>query len=603
MKKTNIILILIAMISLFGLGGVLVLFGDSSGQEPTKSTLESYQENYVTNVGMNKEIIVDVKENFSSTSLTGIYDIEFQKSVKEKIDSLIEENSYNEDKPLVIYNPFLTNTQSLYVYFETEEPYAVSYSIHTPEAEFGDFGGYVVPNQPDTSKVHEFQMVGLIPNETNMITFRMMDKNGTVKIRRFYYYNEHGVEIDTIELETTVGTKEVQNADKTWSTVPASEESVADGLFVTFPDKNEVLPYVRIYDNDGIQRGEIPLETFGPRKMIVYEDLMFYPVSEHKMVGINRFGQVVKVYESGTYTFGEDFCLDKNNDFLMIASDNRQDSINDCIILLDRETSEITELVDLGDLLPEYKVKCKKSNGILDWISLNSIDLVEGNRILVSSKAMNSIIKIRRLYNEPKIAFLLGDSTKLEGTSYESLFLRLEGEFELHDSVNQMKYQEYDKIRETRMYIEVLNNNENEEYEKEEEPYSYYYYYLVDEAEGGTEKAGSARLIEQKVLPALDKNGSMQWYGDHFIVASDVTSDFYEYDSEFNLIQKFHYEEPIVKMTEEEFEYEEDHPSPDDTVRFLRVSKHDFLNYYFVEEPVLILPVEIEVEENISENE
>ena len=173
----------------------------------------------------------------------------------------------------------------------------------------------------------------------------------------------------------------------------------------------------------------------------------------------------------------------------------------------------------------------------------------------------------------------------------------------LHASVNQVLYQEYDKIRETRMYIEVLNNNENEEYEKEEEPYSYYYYYLVDEAEGGTEKAGSARLIEQKVLPALDKNGSMQWYGDHFIVASDVTSDFYEYDSEFNLIQKFHYEEPIVKMTEEEFEYEEDHPSPDDTVRFLRVSKHDFLNYYFVEEPVLILPVEIEVEENISENE
>lgn len=603
MKKTNIILILVAMISLFSLGGVLVLFGDSSGQEPTKSTLESYQENYVTNVGMNKEIIVEVKENFSSASLTGIYDIEFQKSVKEKIDSFIEENSYNEDKPLVIYNPFLTNTQSLYVYFETEEPYAVSYSIHTPEEEFEDFGGYVVPNQPDTSKVHEFQIIGLIPDETNMITFRMMDKNGTVKIRRFYYYNEHGVEIDTIELETTIGTKEVQNADKTFSTVPASEESVAEGLFVTFPDKNEVLPYIRIYDKEGIQRGEIPLETFGPRKMIVYEDLMFYQVSEHKMVGINRFGQVIKVYESGVYTFGEDFCLDKNNDFLIIASDNRQDSINDCIILLDRETSEITELVDLGDLLPEYKVTCKKSNGVLDWISLNSIDLVEGNRILVSSKVMNSIIKIRRLYNEPKIAFLLGDSTKLEGTSYESLFLRLEGEFELHDSVNQMKYQEYDKIRETRMYIEVLNNNENEEYEKEEEPYSYYYYYLVDEAEGGTEKAGSARLMEQKVLPAVMEHGSIQWYGDHLIVASDVTADFYEYDSEFNLIQKFHYEEPIERMTEEEFEYEEDHPSPDDTVKFLKVSKHDFLNYYFVEEPVLILPVEIEVEENMSENE
>lgn len=603
MKKTNIILILVAMISLFSLGGVILLFGDSS-EEPPKSALEDYQENYVTNVGMNKEIIVEVKENFSSAQLTGIYDVEFQKSVKANIDALIEENLYSEDKPLVIYNPFLTNAQSLYVYFETEEPYAVSYSIHTPEAEFKDFGGYVVPNQPDTSKVHEFQIIGLVPNETNMITIRMMDKNGTIKLRRFYYYNENGVDIDTIELETRVGTKEVQNADKTFSTVPASEESASEGMFVTFPDKNEVLPYMRIYDNEGIQRGEIPLETFGSRKVLVYEDLMFYQVSENKMVGVNRFGQVMKIYESGQYIFGEDFCLDKNNDFLMLASDKKQDSVKDCIILIDRETGKITELVDLGDLLPEYKVKCKKSNGILDWISLNSIDLVEGNRILVSSKAMNTIIKIRRLYNEPKIAFLLGNSAKFEGTSYESLFLRLEGEFELHDSVNQIKYQEYDKIRETRLYIEVLNNNENAEYEKEEEPYSYYYRYLVDEAEGGTEKAGSVRLMEKKVLPAIKEYGSMQWYGDHFIVASDATADFYEYDSDFNLIKKFHYEKPIEKMTEEELEYEEDNPSPDDTVRFLKVSKQDFLNYYFVEEPVLILPVESEiVEENISENE
>ena len=151
------------------------------------------------------------------------------------------------------------------------------------------------------------------------------------------------------------------------------------------------------------------------------------------------------------------------------------------------------------------------------------------------------------------------------------------------------------------MYIEVLNNNENEEYEKEEELYSYYYYYLVDEAEGGTDKAGSVCLMDKKVLPAMQENGNMQWYGDHLIVASDVTNYVYEYDSEFNLIQKFHYEEPIKTMTEEELEYEEDYPSPDDTVRFLRVEKYNFFNYYFSEEPVLILPVE--VEENISENE
>ncbi len=604
MKKINIILILVTMISLFSLGGVIFLFGDSTQQEDqTKSNLEDYQDNYVTNAGMNKEIIVEVKENFSSAPLDGIYDVVFQKSVKENIETFIEEYSYDEDNPLVIYNPFLTNSQSLYVYFETEEPYAVSYSVHTPDAEFKDFGGYVIPNQPDTSKVHEFQIIGLIPNETNMITIRMMDKDGVVKLRRFYYYNEHEVDIDAIELETKIGTKEVQNADKTYSIVPASEESVSDGLFVTFPDENEVLPYLRIYDKNGVQRGEIPLETFGTKKIIVYEDFMFYRVSEEKIVGVNRLGQVVKVYTSENYTFGEDFCLDKNNDFLVLASDKRQNSIDDCIILLDRETLTVTELVDLGDLLPQYKVKCKKSNGILDWISLNSIDLIEGNRILVASEKVNIVVKIRRLYNEPKIAFLAGDITAFEGTSYESLFLRPEGDFELHASVNQVLYQEYDKIRETRLYMEVLNNNENATYAKGEEPYAYYYYYLVDEAEGGSERAGSLRLIDSKVLPAMKENGSIQWYGDHLIVASDVTATFYEYDSEFNLITKFHYEEPVKNMTEEEMEYEEDHPSKDDTVSFLRVSKHDFINYYFAEEPVLILPAESELEENLSENE
>ena len=71
----------------------------------------------------------------------------------------------------------------------------------------------------------------------------------------------------------------------------------------------------------------------------------------------------------------------------------------------------------------------------------------------------------------------------------------------------------------------------------------------------------------------------------------------------FNLITKYYYEEPVQKMTEEELEYEEDYPSANDTVSFLRVSKHDFVNYYFMEEPVLILPVENELEENLSENE
>lgn len=606
MKKTNIILILIAMLSLLTLGAVVVLFGDTANMpENTMGTLDEFQENYSgeDNDDKNKEIVVRVLEDFSAAGEKGIYDLAFQDSVRGNIDKLIEENTYTEDTPLVIYNPFLTNSQSLYVYFETEEPYAVSYSIHTPEADYEDFGGYAVPHRPDTSKVHEFQIVGLIPNETNMITLRLMDMDGVVTIRRFYFYNKNDVAATTIELETEQGTKQVENKDKTISTVPASEENVAEGMFVVFPATNEISPYLRIYDNDGVQRCEIPLEEYGTKRMLIYEDFMFFLADNNKMVGINRLGQAAKIFTAGNYTFGDDYCFDKNHDILMLASDNRQESLDDCVILIDRETAQVTELLDLGDLLPEYKVTCKKTDGVLDWISLNSISLVEGNRLLLAGDKTDTIIKIRRLYNDPKIAWMAGDAEEFAGTPYTSLFAQIDNEFEMHHGLNMIEYQPYDLVRETRQYVCVLHNNEDYDYAKRQEHYSYYYRYLIDDAEGGENTQGSIRLSDSFVLPEVKDYGSIQWYGDHLIFGTDTATEFYEYDSEFQLITKYSYHEPIVDKTEEQQEQEEDFPPADATVAYLRVSKHDFLGYYYNKMPVIIIPAEAELEGAESANE
>ncbi len=605
MKKTNIILVLIAMLSLLGLGAVVLLFGNTEKikEQPQTGTLEEYKDNYVADAGMNKEIVVNVVEDFSKAEREEIYTAVFQNSVREKINELLQKNTYTEDNPLVIYNPFLTNSQSLYVYFETEEAYSVSYSVHTPEAEYEDFGGITVPHRPDTSKAHEFQVIGLIPGETNMITLRMMDMDGVVKIRRFYYYNENAVAATTIELETEQGTKEVENEDKTFSTVPASNEQVADGMFLVYPAANEVSPYLRIYDNDGVQRCEIPLETYGTKRLLLYEDLIFFKTSSDKLVALNRLGEAVKILTDENYVFGDDYCLDKNNDILMLASDKGQASVDDCIILIDRETLKITELVDLGELLPEYKVKCQKKDGVQDWISLNSIALVEGNRVMVSGDKTDTIIKIRRLYNDPKIAFMIGNPEEFKDTPYTILFAQEDNEFEMHHGLNMISYQPYDLIRETRHYICLLHNNEDFDYEKRQEHYAYYYRYLVDDAEGGEGAQGSVRLMDSFVLPEVGDNGSIQWYGNHFVFATDKATEFYEYDSEFQLITKYVYEEPIVTKTEDEKEHEEDYPPADATVAFLRVEKFDFTGYYYNAVPVIIRPVETEIEGAESENE
>ena len=53
-----------------------------------------------------------------------------------------------------------------------------------------------------------------------------------------------------------------------------------------------------------------------------------------------------------------------------------------------------------------------------------------------------------------------------------------------------------------------------------------------------------------------------------------------------------------MEKTEEQLEYEEDNPPADATVLFARVMKFDFSEYYFTEEPVIILPVEPETDES-----
>lgn len=238
----------------------------------------------------------------------------------------------------------------------------------------------------------------------------------------------------------------------------------------------------------------------------------------------------------------------------------------------------------MGDLLPDYKKICKEQNGVLDWIALNSIAWETGNQIVLSSEKTGVILKIRRLYNDPKLVYLIGDAERFVGTPYESLFLRLDNEFEMHDGVNMAGILPYDKIRESRHYIYLLNNNKDAEYGKKEEPVSYYYRYLVDEAEFGV------RLMGSLVLSGVALDGSVQWHKEHLVTAGDLKPEFYEYDNDFNLITKFTYHEPKVEYTEEQLEHIEDYPLPDGTVQFVRVLKYDFYGYFFMEQPTIVVP-------------
>lgn len=90
-----------------------------------------------------------------------IFSEKYQKIVDNKINELIRKNNYTLDNPLLIYNPYGTNTLSINIYFNTDSNVKVSYNISANDKNIKDYSNTLY-NEDGFSKNHEYQIIGLI---------------------------------------------------------------------------------------------------------------------------------------------------------------------------------------------------------------------------------------------------------------------------------------------------------------------------------------------------------------------------------------------------------------------------------------------------------
>ena len=62
--------------------------------------------------------------------------------------------------------------------FETDSAVKVSYTIHVKEDDIADFSRNVYQDE-EYQKEHEFQVIGLIPDTENTITFYITNEDGS----------------------------------------------------------------------------------------------------------------------------------------------------------------------------------------------------------------------------------------------------------------------------------------------------------------------------------------------------------------------------------------------------------------------------------------
>lgn len=504
------------------------------------------------------------QEKAVQEQIKGIYDVDSQAQIAEKLAEEKNAEEYTKDHILIEYNPFGTNTQSLYIYFCTDKAESVSYTIHVDREDIADFAQTAYQEETYQTE-HELQLIGLIPDEENEITLILTDENGEEETTTFSYDMPSVLGKEELILDS-----DIENA-----------EELTDGLYVVMGNDSSTLDFMYYYDNQGVLRSEIPIIGYRSHRLLFDENGMYYSISDSKIARVDHLGQVNAVYDLGDYDLHHDYVFDDDGNLLVLATDTKGDAVEDRVVKVDVASGEVSQVLDMGDLLPEYKAKCvaaydpetqeneNREDEGLDWAHINTIQWLGDGKIILSSRETSTIFEITDLYEKPTIQYMIGAESFWKGTKYEDLLLTKEGDFTIQGGQHSVTYETDDNLPEGQYYLYMFNNNigistSNTEFDwasvgltedtaKGGEA-SYYYKYLVDE------KVGTFSLVESFKVPYSGYVSSAQNLNGNYVIDSGFQGIFAEYDAEHKQLASY-------TMGMEKFIY--------------RVYKYSFDGYYF----------------------
>ena len=523
------------------------------------------------------EITQIVPDEYEEEGFT-YYDEEVQDRLAYTLLQLTQEENYTLESPLAILNPFGTGSNGLYLYFGTNNPTKVQYTVSVEDESIADYTAWANNAGEDGfSRVQEFLLIGLVPGQENTVTLTA--------------YNRQGAQTQSASF--TIDMPEPTSGyDVTLETVDGdSAQELSNGLYYAMGIGGQY-GYTFFYDNDGVMRYEMVLEGYHSDRFLWDDDgSLITCVGSTEVARLNRFGQVTQVYDLGTYELHHDINWGPEGTILALATDLEGETVEDQVLQIDLESGEVTHIVDFTQVFQSYfditrPVQATDpfglwSEGEWDWLHLNSLQYDESdNSIIVSSRETSTIIKCA-LGEEPQIVWMAGNPDFWEGTDFAQYSLEAQGDFSYqygqHD-VELMSSEEVEALgfeapEEGQLYLRVYDNNyyamsSRDDFQvevpedvgtanMEDGVDSHVYYYLVDEG------AGTFTLVDSFDLPYSSLVSNAQWRGDSYTVNNGVHQCFEEYDQQGSLIRQYKYT---------------------CTANGYRVMKDDFEGYWFLQQ-------------------
>ncbi|MEE3461903.1 MAG: aryl-sulfate sulfotransferase, partial [Lachnospiraceae bacterium] len=354
-------------------------------------------------------------ETFGITDTSEIYDTDRSAGVKNSISALLRKGSYTLSEPFFAYDPFGTNSLSMYIYFETSDECYIRYTVSVDDKTIPDFTRTMRNSSGSVSEtIHEGTIMGLVPGMENYIELTS--------------YDARNKKLNSAVFSVTMPVESFGNPVKL-TTSDGDDLSLTNGLFTLFPsDRNFIL----IYDNSGVIRGEMPLLSSSGVNMQQIGDELYFVCDKDKLAAIDNIGMITKVITADGYTELGEFDYDEAGHFYMIAdaqsggaggstkkavkrtaNAGNSGPVHDRIISLDPEKGTVSEIFDPGTM-PGAAGRILKAAGDPVFSSIQADGKL--NSLLAASAGTSSIIQIDDLGTDyTNISMILGDAGSWNG--------------------------------------------------------------------------------------------------------------------------------------------------------------------------------------------
>ena len=246
---------------------------------------------------------------------------------------------------------------------------------------------------------HEYQIIGLVPDKTNYLIFRLYNKKDELANTLYY-------KVDMPKSYS--GAQTILKLEEGRSKTP-----LQNGLYTVFAGTGTKKQAVLLYDNSGVLRGEFPTKEIGYNMEQIYDTLV-YEVDDNTLARVNELGQVVDCLEIPLHHIYGEFAYDGAGAVYVLAQPVQRSQSLGSVVKVEVNSGDVSDALDLSDIPSLVKlVKRADKSGKLkgrNYMAPDSVQVTGINQLLLGSSKYSTIMKVSNVNSlMPKLDYMMTD--------------------------------------------------------------------------------------------------------------------------------------------------------------------------------------------------